>query len=230
LALILLNILKKLSLNRFRQPEFKELDLVDVTDFLSEIDLSSIEVIKSAPVWMSRAERLLLFSLIFSLRPRSYLEIGTFKGGSALIVSSAMDASKNSGRMVCIDPEPQIDPADWVKIQHRTSMVKGFSPDILPKAVEFIGNQVDFALIDGDHRSASVLRDGEALLPFASQGAFLLFHDCFHPEVRRGIQSLIRENPNNVSDCGILTREYTKDLQGKSSDRWGGMRLIRING
>jgi hypothetical protein len=218
-------------LNRFLRTNFEELNLFDVTSFLSEIDLSFLEVIRDAPVWMSRAERLLLFSLIFCLRPSSYLEIGTFKGGSALIVSSAMDASGNGGRMVCIDPDPQIEPTDWEKIKHRVSLVKGFSPDIITKAIEFIEYHIDFALIDGDHRADSVLHDGCALLPFASKGTYFLFHDCFNPEVQEGIQSFLRKNSKKVLDCGILTREYTKEEHpGKNPTRWGGMRLVRIVG
>ena len=229
--LIIEKIYCRLFKNREFRSNFNDLNLFDVTSFLGEIDLSFLEVIKDAPVWMSRAERLLLFSLIFCLRPTAYLEIGTLKGGSALIVSSAMDASGNGGRMVCIDPDPQIEPTDWEKIQHRASLVKGFSPGIIPKAIEFINYHIDFALIDGDHRADSVLHDACALLPFASKGAYFLFHDCFNPEVQEGILYFLRKNSKKVLDCGILTREYTKEEHPrKNPTRWGGMRLVRIMG
>src|SRR5688572_15655865 len=53
---------------------------------------SALEVLSWAPAWLTGSERLLLFTLIYSLRPERYLEIGTLQGGSALIVSAAMDA------------------------------------------------------------------------------------------------------------------------------------------
>ena len=223
------NYVYKIIKPRSSQSNFKDLNLFDVTSLLDKFDLSFLEVIKSAPVWMSRAERLLLFSFIFCLRPAAYLEIGTFKGGSALIVSSAMDASENNGRMVCIDPDPQIEPLDWQKIHHRASLVKGYSPDILPEALEILGNRLDFALIDGDHRAASVLKDANGLLPFASKGAYFLFHDCFNAEVQEGIEYFLGQHSKNVKDCGILTREYTKEEHsGKNPTWWGGMRLVKV--
>ena len=78
----------------------------DVTPFASEIDLTHLDVIHTAPVWMTRAERLLIYTLAFTLRPLRYLEIGTFQGGSALMVSAALDSLNSDAKMVCVDPTP----------------------------------------------------------------------------------------------------------------------------
>src|SRR3954465_12436830 len=58
----------------------------------SDLDLTALNIIEDAPVEMTRGERLMLFSLTFALRPARYLEIGTFRGGSAMIVCAAMEA------------------------------------------------------------------------------------------------------------------------------------------
>ncbi|MFM7173520.1 MAG: hypothetical protein ACKO4U_10860, partial [Caldilinea sp.] len=50
----------------------------DVTPIAGHFDVRWLEPVESAPVWMSRAERLLMFTLAFTLRPQHYLEIGTF--------------------------------------------------------------------------------------------------------------------------------------------------------
>ncbi len=72
----------------------------DVTPFAGEFDLTWLSEIEVAPVWMTRAERLLMFTMAFCLRPLAYVEIGTFQGGSALMVGSALDALQSDGTHV----------------------------------------------------------------------------------------------------------------------------------
>ncbi len=99
---------------------------VDVTTHYDKVDLTAIEVLGGAPVWMTGAERLALSSLIYGTRPQRYLEIGTLYGGSALIVSAAMDASGNeNGKIVCVDPQPQVSSDHWQQIARRAVMVQG---------------------------------------------------------------------------------------------------------
>src|SRR5205807_1671245 len=85
----------------------------DAATFPAEINLESLKVVNWAPVLMTRTERLMLYALIAGLRPLRYLEIGSFKGGSALLVSSAMDEVRSSGVIVCLDPQPQIRDDHW---------------------------------------------------------------------------------------------------------------------
>jgi predicted O-methyltransferase YrrM len=62
-----------------------QIETYDVTDYADQIDLTRLDVVTWTPAWLSRAERLMIYTLIFSLRPQRYLEIGTFQGGSALM-------------------------------------------------------------------------------------------------------------------------------------------------
>ena len=201
----------------------------DVTAFLADIDLEALDVVRWAPAWMTRAERLLLYSLVFGLRPRCYLEIGTLKGGSALIVSTAMDASDNDGRMVCVEPNPQIDPEHWSQIGSRATLLQGFSPDVLPDAYKAAGSPFDFVLINGDHTYAGVLRDANGVLPFAADGAYLLFHDSFFPDVARAIRIFAAQHSDQIVDFGTLTREVTLQPQPQAEPiRWGGLLMMQI--
>lgn len=200
----------------------------DVTPFFDQIDLTSLEVIRQAPAWMTRGERLLLFALIFGLRPARYLEIGTFQGGSALIVAASMDASGSHGRIVCIDPKPEIKPEDWKRIEHRGTLLQARSPEILAHAVQVVGGMIDFALIDGDHTAAGVTRDAEGVLPFLAQGGYLLFHDAYFPQVGRALDDFAKRNPEQIIDLGCLTREVTlHTLPSSDIVTWGGLRLMR---
>jgi predicted O-methyltransferase YrrM len=201
----------------------------DVTPFAAEIDLEALEVIRWAPVWMSRAERLLLFALVFGLRPKRCLEIGTLNGGSAMIIAAAMDASDTDGRLVCVDPEPRIAPEHWQRLEHRTILLQESSPGVLPRAYELAGGPFDFVLIDGDHSYLGVLRDAEGVLPFIVDGAYLLFHDSLFSEIARALCDFGVQNADQIVDFGTLTREVTVQPgpQGEPL-RWGGLRLMQV--
>jgi predicted O-methyltransferase YrrM len=189
----------------------KQMGLTDVTAYAGEFDTSAVEVIRTAPVWMTRAERLLLFTLAFTLRPARYLEIGTLHGGSALIVCAAMDAGQTDGRIVCLDPHPQIAAETWARLQQRATLITGFSPAALPEAKRAAGGDFDLILIDGDHSRAGVLRDANAVFSVAGAGAHILFHDCFNPDVKAGIDEFARKHAGRLIDSGPMTREITSE-------------------
>jgi len=206
-----------------------DFDVYNVTDHATDFDLTAMDVIRWAPVWMTRAERLLLYTLTFTLRPQRYLEIGTFKGGSALVVCAAMDALESAGRMVCVDPEPKIAREHWEKLEHRTGLITGFSPDVLPEAAELVGGPFDFVLIDGDHTQKGVVRDANGVMPFVDDGAYILFHDSLNVEVASGIDEFVAQNADRIADFGTLTREVTSPVQTQSSlSRWGGLRVDQV--
>jgi predicted O-methyltransferase YrrM len=203
--------------------------LTDVTSYFTEFDLASLAVLKTAPVWMSRAERLLLYTLTFTLRPERYLEIGTLRGGSALLVAAAMDNLKGNGRIICVEPSPQISPEDWQRLEARTTLLQGYSPDILGEAQSAAGGPFELILIDGDHSYNGVLRDAEGVLPYTADGAYLLFHDSFNPPVRQAIDDFVINHPTRILDCGPLTREITTvENEDGSPTTWGGLHLLQV--
>jgi predicted O-methyltransferase YrrM len=210
-------------------PSGQQLPHYDVTAFAADIDLADLDVVKWAPVWMTRAERLLLYTLAFCLRPRRYLEIGTLKGGSALLVNAALTSLQAEGRLVCVDPKPEIEPEHWKILEPRTTLLTGYSPDILARACEAAGGQFDFILIDGDHSYQGVLRDARGVLPYAADGAYILCHDSFFADVARGIDEVVKQHAPEIVDFGTLTREVTvqTDSAGRAVE-WGGLRLLQV--
>jgi predicted O-methyltransferase YrrM len=188
---------------------------------------ASIGVIDDAPVWMSIGERVVLYALVFGLRPDRCLEIGTFRGGSALIISAALD-DVGDGKLICVDPSPQVAPEHWAKIEHRAMMLPGPSPAILEQAVEIAGGQFDFALVDGDHSKGGVVADIEGILPLLAQDAHILFHDAHYFEVIEAIDECLKLHPSLV-DCGLVSTEQTPDSQSIHGHPvvWGGLRMLR---
>src|SRR3954447_12494671 len=91
-------------------------------------------VVHTTPAWMSMHERVLLYGLVAGLQPSRIIEIGTFKGGSTLIMCAALDDLDSTGRIVCVDPEPRVAAENWDTVRHRATMVAEPSPGALERA------------------------------------------------------------------------------------------------
>jgi predicted O-methyltransferase YrrM len=202
---------------------------MDVTADIFSIDMVAADVVRWTPASMTGSGRLLLYALALALRPDRYLEIGVQYGGSALLVASAMNALQSPGRLVGIDPEPQIMPEVWQILEPRMTLLRGRSPDSLPAAAEAAGAPFDLVLIDGAHTYDSLLADAEGVWPLLANDAHLLFHDSHNHEVDRAINAFLRRHRSQVADAGTLSRDFTIELgPGGHVHHWAGLRLLRV--
>jgi predicted O-methyltransferase YrrM len=186
-----------------------------------------LQTLARSPAWMTPGERLVLYSLVLGLRPRRVLEIGTFKGGSTLIVAAALD-DLGEGRIVCVDPAPQIDPTDQQSLATRATILAEPSPEALPSARAAAGGPFDFALIDGDHTFEGVSRDLEGVLEVMADQARILLHDAHYFEVSEAIDAWLARHPGELTDAGLVSVEATphgEPVDGREIF-WGGLRLI----
>jgi predicted O-methyltransferase YrrM len=182
--------------------------------------------IHDAPVHMLPSERVLLYSTVFGVRPERCLEIGTLYGGSAMITVAALDDIGGDGRLICVDPEPRVTPETWAAVEHRATLLKGFSPAILPQAEKEAGGKFELALIDGDHSHAGVIRDVVGVMEVLADGGYMLMHDAHYGEVREGIDELLQERPDTLVDLGMLSSASTPDANAETVE-WGGIRVLR---
>jgi predicted O-methyltransferase YrrM len=187
-------------------------------------------MIYNTPAHMTAAERVLLYGLTFGLRPARTLEIGTFRGGAALVIGAALD-DVGCGTLVCVDPAPQVAPDDWALVSHRATLFAEPSSDVLPRAMAAAGGPFDFALIDGDHQYASVVGDVEGVLPLLADEAHVLFHDAHYFEVTDAIDRMLAVHADALSDCGMLSTERMPEGRsvGGREIVWGGLRLLRYH-
>lgn len=181
-------------------------------------------VVHTAPAWMPLYERVLLHGLTVGLAPRRVLEIGTFEGGSTVVMCAALD-DLGEGRIVCVDPEPRLAEETWELISHRATLVAKRSPEAVAEAREAAGAPFDFALIDGDHSRMGVDRDIDATVEVLADDAHVIFHDAHFHEVRDSIDAALERHAGCFSDAGLVSRGTTVDENGVS---WGGLRLLRF--
>jgi predicted O-methyltransferase YrrM len=170
---------------------------------------------------MDIADRLMLFALVRGLRPNLALEIGVRWGNSARIITNAMEENR-IGKLAGIDPEPGSFRAKPSELHGRYILVKGYSPQAIPAAVEKLGGKVDFVLIDALHIHDAMLADFRGCLPYLADGAHVVFHGAFHQGIDQAVCEALAENREFV-DCGFITRNA--EMRLPVADQ--GLRLIR---
>lgn len=186
---------------------------------------SFVPAVNNSHSWMEYCERVLLYAMVYGVRPKRVLEIGTFLGGSAVILAAALD-DIGDGVMVCVDPNPRLAPETLDRIAHRATVVAAPSPEALLKAEQVAGGKFDFALIDGDHSYEGVVRDVEGTLPVLLPNTYILFHDAHNEPVRRGINDMLAKYPADLQDCGMMSTFANPDRDNPGV-LWGGIRVLR---
>ena len=164
-----------------------------------------LSVVESSPSLMPLAQRLFLWTFVYGIGPKRYLEIGTDAGGSAMIVKSAIRAlGLDDFRGVCIDPKFKLVQAtrDYLG-EEFTYIEQKNSPEAMIEAARLAGS-FDFILIDGDHTYDYALIDIMLAIPYLSRGGYILVDDAAHPQVRDAISYVI-ENCRLI-DCGFMCR------------------------
>ena len=134
---------------------------------------------------MDPAERLALVALLEFLRPRCSLEIGSKYGGSLAVLSNY------SEKVYSLD----IDPTVPERLGHfrNVEFAIGDSQKTLPAVLQSLQKAnlpLEFALIDGDHSERGVREDCQRFLEVRPLTTlYILMHDSFNPDVRKGILS-----------------------------------------
>jgi len=103
------------------------------------------------------------------IRPKVYLEVGIYQASTLNAVA------KHCGLAIGIDINPMA--GKFIKAKN-AEFVCGTTADLIAFC-EPLNTVIDFAFIDGDHRSSAVMSDFIMIDKFASKNALLLFHDTW---------------------------------------------------
>lgn len=157
-----------------------------------------------------------MFSVIRKNRPQTLLEIGTYMGGSTVLIATAKDKSARFWSIDLRVKHPEYFRDEEVRElvslvdKENTFLIRGDSKEYIPQ------EKLDFLFIDGDHSYQGVEGDFNHYLPYLADGADILFHDAVrardftscHKEVNRLVKEI--ENHTNLTltkDIGSL-RHY----------------------
>jgi len=130
-------------------------------------------------------------------RPLSVVEIGSWKGRSAVAMGLGLRAAGGRGRIYAIDPQgaPFADnSAEFVANLERAGVRDLVDP--VPKLSQearpgFEASEIDLLFVDGAHDYASVARDLDDWMPLLADGGVLCANDLFLPGVSRALQDRI---------------------------------------
>jgi len=141
--------------------------------------------------------------------PKVFVDIGTWEGGSALLMYSAMKRTFGDNfRGYTIDPAPQFVPFDRVysRIQDRVAHVSMPSHEAA-KRVRGEQEGLDLVFVDGGHSYECVKQDILDYYPMLRKGGVIVFHDWVLPSVKlnkpvsSGVYSACTEIMENTHYC-----------------------------
>lgn len=173
------------------------------------------------PSDMVMTDRVMLYALVRGLKPNRILEIGSRWGGSARIMAAALE-DNGSGRIVGLDPDTSNFCCPKRLTYGRFDLVRGYSPEDVPKAVEMLGGPPDFVFIDALHIRDAVLDDIGAAMKHSSPDCYILLHDGLHPGVHAAAE-IAKQRHRELYDLGLVSRTAVR------SDPvcYQGLRLLR---
>ncbi len=143
-------------------------------------------------------EAALLFRHARGREGATFAEIGRFRGGSTLLLASALGAGSTlwSYDLAPHDDDALADALGRYGLADRVRLVVGDSRTVEPPPAP-----LDLLFVDGDHRYEGVRADTERWLPFVRPGGTVLFHDAVpasryglvHEGVARWVEQLGRD-------------------------------------
>jgi predicted O-methyltransferase YrrM len=127
-------------------------------------------IVYSAPTHLSTPERLFLYTIVRGTVPQRALEIGTALGGSAAIISAAME-DNGVGRIIGIDPEWRVDSA-LPRYYGRFHLIQRVAPKGIDEAAQLAGGTFDLVFYDGPNVHAATSSIITAIIPHLSERAY----------------------------------------------------------
>jgi methyltransferase family protein len=135
---------------------------------------------------MTDAERAVLADVMLKLKPQCAIEIGVYRAGSLAVVAA------HSDKVYAVDIDPACE-ASYSSLFSNVQFITGRSTEIVPELIDRVqasGEAVQLILIDADHTEQGVRGDIESILAYQPpQPLYILMHDSFNPDCRRGIKN-----------------------------------------
>jgi glycosyltransferase involved in cell wall biosynthesis len=170
---------------------------------------------------MNDSERMALTGLLARHKPNCSIEVGTYLGGSLSLMSQF------SNMVFSVDIDPEV-PQKFAYFEN-VSFLTGNSSVLLPHLFEELdrsGIAVDFVLIDADHTAEGIRRDIQSVLRYVPRKPmFIMLHDSFNPECRRGMLAANWESSPYCHwvDLDFIPGRIIEHGGGGNGELWGGL-------
>lgn len=121
----------------------------------------------------------LLWSLLKSQHNYNWMEIGSFCGGSAVLMCLLKKILKLSGLVISVDRRPEKILLDNVSYFEDMHVLLKTTSDNIPKF--YSGEPISFIFIDGWHSFKGCLTDFLTVKPYLTDNAIICIHDTAEP-------------------------------------------------
>jgi hypothetical protein len=184
-----------------------------------------IQILQDPDWQMSFGERAALEGVLAQRQPRLSIEIGTAEGGSLARIAAHSEITHS------FDMVP---PNEQMRQLPGVTLHTGDSHELLPRLLSELtdaGENVDFALVDGDHSSEGVRRDVEDLLESpAVANSLILMHDTMNEVVRTGLEQVRYGAYPKVSYVDLdFVPGYMFQEPSLRHELWGGIGLVVVD-
>jgi radical SAM superfamily enzyme YgiQ (UPF0313 family)/glycosyltransferase involved in cell wall biosynthesis len=170
--------------------------------------------IQEIPTHLSLKEKHKLKELAENARGNTYVEIGSYLGGSSCCIAAGIQSAGNSGKLYCVDTWRNDAMSEGPRDTFSAFMANtaAFSRLITPlrgkstEIAEQFSEGIDFLFVDGGHSHEDVRSDVAAWFPKLNPGAFVVFHDI---EWADGVQRVVRDSVKPIAKAeGRLPNMY----------------------
>ncbi len=172
---------------------------------------------------MAPGERAAIEGLLSQIKPELAIEIGTAQGGSLARIAA------HSHEVHSFDLDPDVDESDFPNVTFH----RGDSHVLLPaflRELEAQGRNVDFALVDGDHRAEGVRADVMHLIDSAAlRRGYVVMHDTMNEEVHEGLAAIDWPSYSKVRYVDLAFTQLYASSTPLLHERWGGLGLIAVD-
>jgi len=189
--------------------------------------MSSLKLYKRAQknfgLQQVRAEWIEFIKFLMVAQPKTVLEIGTYKGGSAYTFAHFADLIITVDNNNLFKPKKQniISRKSQLYFINRTSK----NPRVLTKInhlLRFHRREVDLLLIDADHTYRGAKRDFQTYSPLVKPGGHIVLHDITKSSYHIQLGCLIYKFWEELKLQYSNTTEITKNK------KWGGLGIIKL--
>ena len=173
--------------------------------------------------WAATTYGNLLYGLVRALKPTVAVEIGTYKGFSALCIAKALHENEN-GLLHTVDSNSKFSSKgipDSLLCRIRHHKMNSVSQEFYALLASL--ELVDFAFIDGNHSYSYSSRDFKAVYPCISEGGIIALHDSDKAGVRKLVNELSSQYPVVTLPVigGIAIVQKGRHDPDKNLEAWG---------
>ena len=159
--------------------------------------------------------QVLLIHLTMIMKPKKVLEIGTYQGGTAYNIASALNENKK-GYLTTIDPFEKFNKAQQnfkqfpQEIKDRIDFQIISSPDYF-NVLTFKEFQYELIFIDGNHNYEFAYFDLTNAAKFVPPGGLIVLDNVDQIGPRFATKKFLAENPNWVDFMGVINKEVPEN-------------------